>query len=104
MSPLPRCIESDCKKFAYFNYPNENEKEYCENHKKIGMSDFRKRRCRFLDDDNIQCKIQATYGLKNTNSSLYCKTHKKENMIDITHKMCIDCNKIRPTFNYPDEK
>jgi ribosomal protein S24E len=99
------CIKDDCKMVAFYNYPNKEIAEYCEQHYEIGMADFRDRKCRYINTNNEQCHKYASYGIIGSKTRLFCKEcskkqeyFEKDIIDDIAHKKCSICNKIRPSY------
>lgn len=68
------------------------------------MPCFKRRKCRFMSDKNIQCTKNATYGYTVNNIRLFCKLHKVGDVVDIVGVKCIICKKVQPSFNYPTEQ
>ena len=70
------CREVDCKKYAYYNFENENEKLYCRKHKK----------------ENMVNKI--TKKIKNDNKCKYldCKKYTEKDFCNMHRYKCLSCD------------
>lgn len=91
-----KCLEKNCNKNPYFNYPEKNEKIkgiYCSDHAKEGMINVKSILCEL-------CTTQASFGIEN-NKPLRCSVH-AEGMINVLKKKCKECD-LLPSFNYVDE-
>ena len=47
------CKEVDCKKYAYYNFENENKKVYCRKHKKENMVNKITKKLKMIVNANI---------------------------------------------------
>ena len=106
----PYCIEDDCKYRAYYNYPNNDEPEYCKTHQKTGMICFQNGYCRGFNEYNEQCQTLPSYGKIGTTKTTYCKdcysrldNEMKNQYTNVVGKRCIKCQKKKPYFNKPVE-
>lgn len=50
------------------------------------------------------CGKRAAFGYKKGDKILYCGSHALINMKNVLNKMCIKCENVQPTYNYPNEK
>tara|TARA_Y100000389_G_scaffold128022_2_gene125396 strand:- start:15164 stop:16834 length:1671 start_codon:yes stop_codon:yes gene_type:complete len=94
------CLEPKCEKQAWYNYPNEDERIYCNLHFKENMV------CKFTNtciEEN--CTRTSYYNLKGENKALFCSTHKTDDMVNVLTKRCIeeDCENF-PSFNFKTER
>ena len=81
------CKEVNCKKCAYYNYPNEKKKLYCRQHKK----------------ENMVNKI--TKKIKNDNKYKYldCKKFTSKDFCNMHRYKCLSCDtRIRSNKLYKD--
>ena len=82
--PKPRCKFDGCNKVASYNIPDELHiyPEYCEIHRTIDMSNFTRRKCRYLNENNEQCVKKSTYAYSNyPDIFVSCSKHRIINMI-----------------------
>src|SRR5689334_6928887 len=75
------CIHKDCQISKRYNYANENEGIYCNNHKLKDMVNVVDKKCRFEG-----CCTIPNYNYPGEIGGKYCFSHKKEEMIDVKRK------------------
>jgi hypothetical protein len=118
----PKCITVDCKKEAKFNYSNELEKMFCEDHAEKNMANFTHRQCRHMElivDENgnieyTQCKGRASQSNDGEKTVRFCAKHKMDGMTNTdrreNNRLCkyvdesgIQCESIASFGNIDDK-
>ncbi len=59
--------------------------------------------CVKCTDEKVTKPKKANFNNKGQ-KPLYCKEHKLDDMVNVSDKNCVDCDLVRPYFNYPGEK
>jgi hypothetical protein len=98
------CFDTNCSKYAGFNFMGQSYPIFCKDHKKehmINIKNFITLKC-----SNNDCLKRASYNLINYNKPIYCKQHAQKDMIDVISARCREnmCLSIHPNFNLPNEK
>ena len=92
------CIFEDCTKRSCYNYETEEKAQFCSEHRKNGMINFKK----FKHKKCLDCNKIPTFNVKGETKAIFCAEHKKEGMVNVINKTCLDCKK-QPTFNVKGE-
>ncbi len=59
--------------------------------------------CVTCTKEKVEKPKKASFNTKGE-KPLYCKSHKLDDMVNVSEKNCVDCDLVRPYFNYPGEK
>lgn len=94
----PKCVEPGCKITPSFGFEN-GKKEYCGTHALKGMINLSHR-----NDTCEKCDTRPSYGYTSDRKRIRCSKHKTNDMMYLVCEMCIECEKVVPVFNYPNEK
>lgn len=104
-----KCKNTECNKYASYNFQGKTGKLYCKIHAEVGMiiTKIDSRICIHTEHSDDKKVPRASFNFPDQSKPLYCKTHSENGMVNLNNKnskKCSGCNLKQPSYGFIDGK